>query len=236
MAEAYPNATFTGFDVHEESLRQARENAKAAGVGDRVRFEVSAAKDFPGEDYDLVTCFDCLHDMGAPVGRLNQTLSTAMQRLVARGGYGFGFSSRLTGVAQSDVWTRISSWEGVNYELSPIIRMTHPKRFPRIADIPADGKSHFVSYLLFLGFIPIDAHRFGLRRLEAPHFFHECSSNLLMKTWSHHRTITVIEEGVEVRDECSFVARISGLGWLLQRVYSQVFRRRHRRLRKFFQR
>jgi len=68
MAEAYPNSTFVGFDYHEESLQQARANAEAAGVGDRVKFEVGAAKDFTGENYDLVTCFDCLHDMGDPVG------------------------------------------------------------------------------------------------------------------------------------------------------------------------
>jgi SAM-dependent methyltransferase len=68
MAQAYPNSTFVGFDYHEESLRQARENAEAAGVGDRVSFEVGMAKDFGGTDYDLVACFDCLHDMGDPVG------------------------------------------------------------------------------------------------------------------------------------------------------------------------
>lgn len=68
MAQAYPNSTFVGFDYHEESLRQAREHAEAAGVSDRVRFEVGTAKSFPGENYNLVTCFDCLHDMGDPVG------------------------------------------------------------------------------------------------------------------------------------------------------------------------
>ena len=68
MAQAYPNSTFTGFDYHDRSIELAKERAKEAGVGDRVDFKVAKAKDFPGKDYDLVTYFDCLHDMGDPVG------------------------------------------------------------------------------------------------------------------------------------------------------------------------
>ncbi|MFI6094708.1 class I SAM-dependent methyltransferase [Lentzea sp. NPDC051213] len=68
MARAFPNSTFTGSDYHPESIEIARERAAAAGVGDRVTFEVASAKDFSGTDYDLVTMFDCLHDMGDPVG------------------------------------------------------------------------------------------------------------------------------------------------------------------------
>ncbi|MGW6930029.1 class I SAM-dependent methyltransferase [Lentzea sp. NPDC054927] len=68
MARAFPNSTFTGSDYHPESIRIARERADAAGVGDRVTFEVASAKDFSGTGYDLVTMFDCLHDMGDPVG------------------------------------------------------------------------------------------------------------------------------------------------------------------------
>src|SRR3954466_7351673 len=68
MAQAYPNSTFKGFDYHDRSIELARERANEAGVGDRVDFKVAKAKDFPGNDYDLVTYFDCLHDMGDPVG------------------------------------------------------------------------------------------------------------------------------------------------------------------------
>jgi SAM-dependent methyltransferase len=68
MAEAFPNSKFFGFDYHPESIERAREAAEQAGVSDRVQFEVAAAKDYPGEDYDLVCVFDCLHDMGDPVG------------------------------------------------------------------------------------------------------------------------------------------------------------------------
>ena len=68
MAEAFPNSEFTGFDYHDGSIEQARQRAENAGVGERVRFETAAAADYPGNDYDLVTVFDCLHDMGDPVG------------------------------------------------------------------------------------------------------------------------------------------------------------------------
>jgi SAM-dependent methyltransferase len=68
IAEAYPSAEVTGFDYHEESIDEARRRAEAAGLSDRVRFEVAAADAFPGAGYDLVASFDCLHDMGDPVG------------------------------------------------------------------------------------------------------------------------------------------------------------------------
>lgn len=68
MAHAYPASSFVGFDYHAASIDHARESARRAGVDARVRFEVAAAKDFGGRDYDMVAMFDCLHDMGDPVG------------------------------------------------------------------------------------------------------------------------------------------------------------------------
>ena len=68
MAQAYPKSEFIGFDYHEPSVVHARAAAQRAGLEERVRFEVASAKSYPGSDYDLVTVFDCLHDMGDPVG------------------------------------------------------------------------------------------------------------------------------------------------------------------------
>jgi SAM-dependent methyltransferase len=68
MAQAFPNSQFFGFDYHDKSIEAARESARRNGVADRVTFELSRAKDFPGKDYDFVAVFDCLHDMGDPVG------------------------------------------------------------------------------------------------------------------------------------------------------------------------
>lgn len=66
MAKAFPSARLWGFDVHEGSIRQAREVARAEGVADRVTFEVATATDYPPLDYDLICYFDALHDMGHP--------------------------------------------------------------------------------------------------------------------------------------------------------------------------
>jgi hypothetical protein len=68
MAKAFPKSTFTGFDYHSRSIQYARKAAQEAGVTDRVRFDIAKAKEYPGKDYDFVTFFDCLHDMGDPVG------------------------------------------------------------------------------------------------------------------------------------------------------------------------
>jgi SAM-dependent methyltransferase len=76
MALSYPKSTFMGFDYHEGSIQTARERAKEAGVTDRVKFEVARAKDYPGNGYDFVTFFDCLHDMGDPVGAARHVRST----------------------------------------------------------------------------------------------------------------------------------------------------------------
>jgi len=67
MAQAFPRSRFWGFDVHEESIEVARDVAKAAGVADRVTFEVADATAYPADGYDLICFFDCLHDMGRPV-------------------------------------------------------------------------------------------------------------------------------------------------------------------------
>jgi len=67
MAQAFPNSQFFGFDYHPASIEQARAFAKEQNVAN-VSFEVAAAKSYPGQNYDFVTCFDCLHDMGDPVG------------------------------------------------------------------------------------------------------------------------------------------------------------------------
>lgn len=68
MAQSYPNSRFFGFDYHAPSIARAKDAAQEAGVGDRITFEQASASDFPARGYDLVAMFDCLHDMGDPVG------------------------------------------------------------------------------------------------------------------------------------------------------------------------
>jgi SAM-dependent methyltransferase len=70
MAAAFPQSRFHGFDTHQSSIDAARENARAEGVADRIEFSVASAKNYPRGPYDLICFFDCLHDMGDPVGAL----------------------------------------------------------------------------------------------------------------------------------------------------------------------
>ena len=68
MARAFERSTFSGFDIHLPSIESARRSAAEAGVDHRAKFGIAAAKDVPGEGYDLICLFDALHDMGDPVG------------------------------------------------------------------------------------------------------------------------------------------------------------------------
>src|SRR5690606_26769556 len=67
MAQAFPRSRFHGFDTHEASIAQARANATQGGAGERVRFELARASDYPGQGYGLICFFDTLHDLGDPV-------------------------------------------------------------------------------------------------------------------------------------------------------------------------
>lgn len=143
-------------------------------------------------------------------------------------------SSELAGVAVQEVWEQINTWAGVNYELGPWVRMTHPDQIQRVTDVAPDGAVHFSSRILALGLLPIDTHHFGLRDIKPPEFFDEASYSGMMQVWCHRRTLTPTQHGVRVTDQCHFTPRFALLGGLLRWVYLQIFRRRHRRLTKFF--
>ncbi|HJS12789.1 class I SAM-dependent methyltransferase [Sphingopyxis sp.] len=81
MADAYPESEIVGFDFHAPSIEEARRHAADHGYGDRVRFEVAAAKEIDEAEFDLVTMYDCLHDMGDPRG-----CAAHMRRILANDG------------------------------------------------------------------------------------------------------------------------------------------------------
>jgi len=70
LASEYPNSQFYGFDNHQASIAMASENASNAALTDRVHFENASANDYADRSYDLICFFDCLHDMGDPVGAM----------------------------------------------------------------------------------------------------------------------------------------------------------------------
>ncbi len=76
MAQAFPNSRFIGFDMHAPSVETATDRALQAGVSDRATFDVASSTNYPGNDFDLVAHFDCLHDMGDPVGAAKHVAAT----------------------------------------------------------------------------------------------------------------------------------------------------------------
>ena len=86
MAEAFPGSRFWGFDIHPDSIEAARANAKKRGVDDRVTFEVADAKNYPAQGFDLICFFDCLHDMGDPLGRGAPRARSAVAKRVYHAG------------------------------------------------------------------------------------------------------------------------------------------------------
>ena len=72
MAKAFPMSRFIGYDYHDASIEAARKAARDAGTGANVEFETASAQTFAGREFDLICCFDCVHDMGDPVGALKQ--------------------------------------------------------------------------------------------------------------------------------------------------------------------
>jgi SAM-dependent methyltransferase len=76
MAQAYPASRFFGFDYHAPSIETAKQRAADGGVADHVTFARATAKTYPDHDYDLICFFDCLHDMGDPVGAARHAYQT----------------------------------------------------------------------------------------------------------------------------------------------------------------
>lgn len=76
LARAYPRSSFSGFDNHAPSIEAAKAAAAKAGVAGHTSFVVASAQDYPGAGYDLIAFFDCLHDMGDPIGAMRHAAST----------------------------------------------------------------------------------------------------------------------------------------------------------------
>ena len=104
MAQAFGRSTFLGVDTHEISIADARQAAAEAGVAQRTRFEVASAQELPGAGYDLVCLFDCLHDMGDPVGaarRIRQAIAPDGTVLLVEPMAGDGLEDNLNPVGRT---------------------------------------------------------------------------------------------------------------------------------------
>ena len=154
--------------------------------------------------------------------------------MVQKAAHSFETSSFIPGVTRDEVWAAIGSWDGVNHELGPLLKMSYPKNYANLESIPADGKSYFTAGISLFGIVPVDRHKFSFVGLDAPNFFDERSSNFNMTSWSHKRSLVERDGGVEVIDQCSFTPRFSLMGGVLRALFAWVFKRRHQRLRQRF--
>lgn len=135
----------------------------------------------------------------------------------------------------SRVWDRVSSMDGVNYELAPLLRMTHPADVADLnpTNVPL-GERLFRSWILLFGLIPFDYDDLVLVRVEEGRGFLERSSMLSMSVWEHERTLEDAAGGCVVTDRIRFVPRLPLIGRALRPLLRAFFRHRHRRLRAYF--
>ena len=135
----------------------------------------------------------------------------------------------------AQVWQRVSTMNGVNHELMPLLRMTHP---PEAADLSSPllqlGQTAFASWLLLFGILPIDRHYLMLERLYPGEGFDERSWSWMQAEWIHRRRVLAIEGGTRVTDELEFMPRLGIAAYLLRPVIRHVFNHRHRRLAETF--
>jgi ligand-binding SRPBCC domain-containing protein len=133
------------------------------------------------------------------------------------------------------VWGHVSTFDGVNDELRPIMRMTAPAHIRGLE--PQDvvlGERLFRSWVLLFGVLPIDYDDLTLVAIEPGRGFQERSKMLSMRVWEHDRTLEPNGAGCVVRDRLGFEPRMPGMGPLLERIVRGLFRHRHRRLRRRF--
>jgi len=133
------------------------------------------------------------------------------------------------------VWTRVTSLEGINYELSPWMRMTAPRGAELSPATVPLGQRWFRSWILLFGVIPFDYDDLCIERIDPGRGFLERSRMLSARSWEHERTIELLEDGgTRLTDRVDFVPRLPRAGPVHRAVIAAVFRHRHRRLERAF--
>ena len=135
----------------------------------------------------------------------------------------------------AEVWERVTTPEGINHELRPVVRMTMPRGVGQISleEVPL-GRKWFRSWILLGGVLPIDYDDITVIRLDPGRGFLERSRMLTQRQWEHERTIEASGDGSSVTDRVRFIPRLRPLGPLLRPVFHWFFRRRQRRLARWF--
>ena len=144
------------------------------------------------------------------------------------------FASTL-GATPAEVWSVVSTMQGVNHELSPWLRMTFPATRAASDGQPVPlGERLFRSWILFFGVLPVDYDDIVLVRVDSGRGFREESTTAMARSWIHERTIEATPGGCRITDQVELVPRPFVPGLLLGRVVGALFAHRHRRLRARF--
>lgn len=146
----------------------------------------------------------------------------------------FTISSTLA-APRAAVWARVATMAGVNDELAPLARMTHPRdaAAQSLEHVPL-GRPAFRSWVLLFGVLPVEYDDLTLVEVEPGRGFREESPLLTQRLWIHERWIEDVAGGCRLTDRLSFEPRLAWLGPLQRIVFRFFFAHRHRRLRKRF--
>jgi ligand-binding SRPBCC domain-containing protein len=141
--------------------------------------------------------------------------------------------SSVVSATPEEVWALASTIAGVNAELRPLARMTHPRGFDRLdPELVPLGQRAFRSWILALGVLPIDYDDLTIVELEPGRRFLERSTMLSQRVWEHERVVEAAPGGCRVTDRVAFEPRVVWLGGLFALTFEAAFRNRHRRLRR----
>lgn len=147
---------------------------------------------------------------------------------------GFEIASELAAPA-AEVWAHATTLAGVNRELWPLARMTHPPGFETLSEASVTlGRRLFRSWILFAGVLPVDYDDLTLVELEPGRRFLERSPMATQRLWVHEREVLPRGAGCTVVDRLRFVPRIALLGPLHLVLFRAAFGLRHRNLRRWF--
>lgn len=146
------------------------------------------------------------------------------------------FSSEVA-TPRDAVWAVVSTMRGVNDELGPWVKMSHPPEAESLTDLDLlePGEVLFHSWLLFLGVVPFDRHALALVEVVDGEGFVEESTSWLQRRWRHERRLTSPSpDTCVVTDRLIVTPRIGFVAPIVRRIVGAMFRHRHRRLRRRF--
>jgi len=133
------------------------------------------------------------------------------------------------------VWAHAATMAGVNAELAPLARMTHPRGMDRLdLDAVPLGRRAFRSWVLLFGVLPVEYDDLTFVSLDAGYGFREASPLLTQRVWIHERRLEDVAGGCRLTDSLTFEPRIAWLGGLQRHLFRFFFRHRHRQLRRIF--